>query len=210
MIPPPHDDDDALAAEYVLGVLDLPDRLAAESRIRTEAAFAARVAGWEQRLAPLNDDYPEAPAPDLMPALEARLFPQAPVRRAWFGWLSGLAAAAVVAGAVVFFRPEPVLDVAMLVNEEHGITYMVQHKGEMLMVSRMKGDAAPAGQVHELWIIPPGGAPQSLGLLGDMPMEMPYPMPPKGWTLAVSMEPVGGSPTGQPTGPVLMSATVSA
>ena len=39
--------DDALAAEYVLGVLDIGERLAAEARLRTDAGFRARVAAWE-------------------------------------------------------------------------------------------------------------------------------------------------------------------
>ena len=79
----PLDADDALAAEYVLGVLSLPDRSAVEARLKNDSAFVARVAAWENRLSPLNDDYAEVAAPDLMPRIEARLFPVAdnPARR---------------------------------------------------------------------------------------------------------------------------------
>lgn len=60
----------------------------------------------------------------------------------------------------------------------------------------------------ELWVIDEGGKPVSLGLLpskgeGDMPMPRGMPMPRKP-ALAVSREPPGGSPTGLPTGPVIV------
>lgn len=62
----------------------------------------------------------------------------------------------------------------------------------------------------ELWVITPGG-PVSLGVLpvsGTAEMPMPSELAAAAgdtMTLAVSLEPVGGSPTGKPTGPVLTS-----
>ncbi|MEH3086705.1 MAG: anti-sigma factor, partial [Xylophilus ampelinus] len=61
----------------------------------------------------------------------------------------------------------------------------------------------------QLWALPPGGAPQSLGVLGDAPVlrlgngaeaaRAP--------ALAISLEPLGGAPAGSgPTGPVLFQA----
>ena len=55
----------------------------------------------------------------------------------------------------------------------------------------------------ELWVVTPDG-PHSLGLLpmtgsGEMPMPKDLPMPGDMATLAVSMEPQGGSPNGKPT-----------
>ncbi len=64
--------------------------------------------------------------------------------------------------------------------------------------------------MHELWIIAPDAAPVSLGLLADGPLTVQYPMPPRGWTLAVSIEPAGGSPTGAPTGPVIIATEIGA
>ena len=43
-------------------------------------------------------------------------------------------------------------------------------------------------------------------MLEAEPLTVRYPVPPAGWTLAVSFEPAGGSPTGAPTGPVILSA----
>ena len=79
----PDQETDLLAAEYVLGTLPHAERLAAQTRLTRDPAFAAAVAAWEQHLAPLNDAYTPVPAPDLLPRIEARLFPKAPRRPLW-------------------------------------------------------------------------------------------------------------------------------
>ena len=62
----------------------------------------------------------------------------------------------------------------------------------------------------QLWLVPDGGTPHSLGLLDptqplriDIAAEMMDDDMMSGGTLAISLEPEGGSPTGQPTGPVV-------
>ena len=75
-------------------------------------------------------------------------------------------------------------------------------------LTRLAGEPA-AGRDFELWLIEGGNAPRSLGLLPDSgPARIT--LPPSlasrlsgGATLAISDEPVGGSPTGAPTGAVL-------
>lgn len=208
----PQDQDDALAAEYVLGVLALPDRIAVESRAAKDAGFAARITAWENRLADLNDGFEAEPAPNLMPQIEVRLFGTPnPKRRPLFGWLAGaLTAAAVAIAAVVFLAPAPQAPiVATLGAESDPLRFEARHNGAQLIVARVAGPAAPQGKVQELWIIAPDAAPVSLGLLGDEPLTVDYPDAPAGWTLAVSLEPTGGSPTGAPTGPVLAAGTIT-
>ncbi|MFC6390368.1 anti-sigma factor [Methylorubrum zatmanii] len=65
---------------------------------------------------------------------------------------------------------------------------------------------APAGQSLELWYVGPGAAPKPLGLLDAAATRLRLP-PEAGrggeGVIAVSVEPPGGSPTGQPTGPVI-------
>jgi anti-sigma-K factor RskA len=39
-------------------------------------------------------------------------------------------------------------------------------------------------------------------------LSVAYPVPPDGYVFAVSVEPSGGSPSGQPTGPVILTAIV--
>lgn len=210
----PREADDALAAEYVLGVLDLAERAAAEARVKRDAEFAALVMGWEVTLGGLNDGFDEAPAPNLLPQIEARLFPTAPSPKRKFGflgWLSGATVAAVLALATVatLAPPRPEL-VARLGTADNRLAYRVTHFGGTLQITRVAGVPAVTGQVHELWIIAPGANPVSLGLLEEKPLIIAYPTPPEGFTFAVSVEPEGGSPTGQPTGPVILTATVGA
>lgn len=209
------DSDDVLAAEYVLGVLDLAERLGAEGRIKSDPDFALAVTDWENRLAGLNDDFVESPAPDLMPRIEARLFPASvaqATRQRWglWGWLSGALAASVMLLAVVAtLTPPRVGLVATLATADTRLSYEVRSFGSTLQVTRVAGLPAVQGQVHELWLIAPDAAPVSLGLLQDQVLSVSYPVPPAGWTFAVSIEPEGGSPTGQPTGPVILTAVVA-
>lgn len=206
----PQEEDAALAGEYVTGLLSLAERTAVEARLRRDPAFAALVTDWEYRLADLNDGYDEAPAPNLLPAIEARLFPEAPKpRRNWLGWLSGAAAAAVlVLGVVVLVPQAPAPVIATLAAQDKMLAFEASYADGELTVTRVAGTPAPAGQVHELWIIPPDTAPISLGLLADASLTVAAAKPPAGWVLAVSLEPAGGSTTGAPTGPVLMTAEI--
>jgi anti-sigma-K factor RskA len=177
--------------------------------MKADPGFAAMVAGWETRLAPLNEDYAPAPAPNLLPKLEARLFPKASggggslILR----WLSGLmvATSLVIIAVATLVPPRPVL-VATLATGDARLSYEVRSFGDSLQVTRVSGTPAEPGRVHELWVIAPGAAPVSLGLLAQAPLTVRYPAPPAGWTLAVSVEPEGGSPTGAPTGPVILTA----
>jgi len=211
----PQDADDALAAEYVLGVQDLSDRAATETRIKRDPAFADLVTAWENRFAGLNDGFEEARAPNLLPRIEARLFPAAksarPARLPVMRWLSGaaFAAALVLVGVATLVPPRPDL-VAVLATADNRLSYEVASYGDRLQITRVAGVPAVAGQVHELWVIAPGAAPVSLGLLAEGPLVVTYPTPPVGWVLAVSVEPAGGSPIGQPTGPVILTAQVGA
>ena len=66
-----------------------------------------------------------------------------------------------------------------------------------------------ADQATELWLIPEGGPPQSLGLINSVGSSslavanlLRGELRP-GSILAISVEPLGGSPTGAPTGPVI-------
>jgi anti-sigma-K factor RskA len=216
----PEEDADLLAAEFVLGVLDLEDRARAERLLRNDTEFASRVADWEVRFSGMNDSYEAEPPPDVMPRIEARLFPSiepdlgnsAESRPRFFGWLLGaLSAAAVILGAFVFLQPvqDASTVIATLGEEAAPLRFQASHDGANLTVTRVAGTIAPQGQVHELWLIAPEAAPVSLGLLSEDALTIPYPLPSGGWVLAVSLEPTGGSPTGAPTGPVLAAGTVT-
>jgi anti-sigma-K factor RskA len=64
-------------------------------------------------------------------------------------------------------------------------------------------------------VIPAGGKPRSLGTMGDskqMHMRLAdaiASLMESGATVAISVEPPGGSPTGSPTGPVIASGSLT-
>lgn len=220
---PPHSADDLLAAEYVLGTLDNAARRAAAGRAEVDGAFAALIRAWEARLAPLNAGFEEQPAPDLLPAIEARLFPDAaaPARKPgrWFaGWLAGALSGAVLAAlallAVLVWQPAPPPAIPGLQGElraeADALVFQARWDGQagVLEVARTAGVPAAEGQDYELWVIDDSGEPRSLGLLRAPVTRIATPLAP-GMTLAVSLEPAGGSPAATPTGPVLAAAALS-
>jgi anti-sigma-K factor RskA len=85
---------------------------------------------------------------------------------------------------------------------------------ERLIIAAADAMPAPAGRSHEVWLIPAGGSPMKVGMLpGSARMHMQVPddiaeQLRRGATLAVSVEPAGGSPTGLPTGPVIASGAL--
>lgn len=219
----PEGEADAAAAEYALGVLGAAERAAAEARMRRDPAFAARVAAWERRLAPLAEGLAPVPPPDLMPAIEARLFGRpAPRRRRafWAGLAAGLATAAAAVTALLLLAPPPAPApapapaprlAATLAAEDGGLVFAATWDGATgtLTVARTGGPAAAAGRDYQLWVLREGAPPAPLGLVRDGPLALPLPDLAAGVLLAVSLEPEGGSPTGLPTGPVLAAGPVT-
>jgi anti-sigma-K factor RskA len=204
MTAPLPDDDDLAAAEYVLGATDLAARQAAEVRARREPAFAARIAAWEAHFAGLNNDFAPVPAPDLMPRIEARLFPTPPRGSRWQRfWAIGPALAVLVLAAWFAFIPGPPDLTATLAPQAQGVSYLAALTGGDLTISRISGAPPDAAHDFELWIIRGTDAPVSLGVLPTDGRRLTLTDVGEGMVLAVSLEPKGGSPTGAPTGPIL-------
>ena len=114
-------------------------------------------------------------------------------------------------------RPAPVAEapalVASLASEAGdaalAVTVSADRRSMLVTPTRM---AAASGRAHELWLIPASGTPVSLGVIApgaprrhSIPAQL-VPEVRADTALAVSVEPEGGSPTGQPTGPVVASA----
>lgn len=210
---PEDEEEDLLAAEYVLGVLPFGQRAAAEARLKSNPGFAAAVARWETRMSGLNDAYDEAPAPDLFPKIEARIFGQVRRKTFWRSWFAGAGTAAALGAAVLFMLPSvlppPQMPLATLAADASALRYDVVLTRGQLQLRRISGAAAPGGQVHELWLIAGTAAPVSLGLITADEATLPAPAGlTAGVVLAISLEPAGGSPTGAPTGPVLVTGVV--
>lgn len=212
-----------LAAEYALGVLDAAGRIEAQRRIASDPDFAAQVSAWEERLSPMAEAYGEAaPPPRVRDAVEARLFgaPQPASGVAGF-WrvlaLASLVALAVSLGAHALRIAERPAGATLVVSLDPAdpaasapVRFLAVFEPDANRVRlRPVSGEAQAGSDFELWLIEGGNAPVSLGLLGrgeaaaiELSPELAARMR-EDATLAVSVEPAGGSPTGQPTGPVV-------
>jgi anti-sigma-K factor RskA len=78
------EDQEILAAEYVLGTLDADERVQAQALVESDAAFAALVRGWERRLGELQAMVePVEPSPDVWERIKAAAIgmpPEEPMR----------------------------------------------------------------------------------------------------------------------------------
>lgn len=195
--------DDALAAEYVLGVLEEDARADVARRIRQDVAFARLVEAWEEHLSGLNDSFEDIVPPDRVKAgLDAKLSPARPRMSRWWAALGGLVAAAVVLFVVfVALPPQTETLVAALSSEDTQYAFDATIDGDEVTLVATGADA-PSDRDLELWLIAGDNAPVSLGLLGGDLSLADHDVT-EGVTLAVSLEPKGGSPTGAPTGMVV-------
>lgn len=109
--------------------------------------------------------------------------------------------------------PAPAPLVAKIGTEEAPMAMVAtwDSANRRLMVAAAAPTPAGAGHSHELWVIPADGTPRSLGIMPADPTKRMTIAEPvagqinEGATLAISLEPEQGSPTGLPTGPVIAS-----
>jgi anti-sigma-K factor RskA len=227
--PDGHRQDEILAGEYVLGVLSIEDRRMVEGRMADDVAFSQTVARWQTDLESFNDDYDEVtPRAAVLEQLENRLFaaPQAGQTTvglwnsmAFWRWLSlGTSVAAIAALIYASGVMSPSSRDGMLVAELSAPSNAVNMLASYDAASgRMRIVPVAAGRAQEksleLWFVPGQGDPISLGVLPvDTGGELVIPMEMRGHigdgaTLAVTLEPFGGSPTGRATGPIVASGT---
>jgi anti-sigma-K factor RskA len=207
-------DRDLLAAEYVLGALEGEERREAERLLAADAAFARAVSAWQQRLTPLaTHAAPAAPPADLLRRIEQDVEPPAavsvtPFRRRVRFWrattVGALAIAASLAAFIVLRQPDQTR-VAVLSPIAGGAPVLVAtaERGDELVMRPTASISVPTDKDLELWALPQGETrPRSLGVLPPSGRQLVAQLA-SGTQLLVSLEPKGGSPTGQPTGPVL-------
>lgn len=227
-------DPDALAAEHVLGLLEGVDAARAARLAETDAGFAARVDAWRVRLAEIDATAPTAPADEaLWQRIEGSLgVPRSTPARSpladsiarrftelwnslgfWRG--AGLTAAAACLalaaglGVIAARPPAPVL-VAALLTADNRVAALVNvgADGQAHLVP-LADLPVPSGRVLEVWTLwDRARGPVSVGLtrsprrldlrVGDLPRAVPDQL------FEITLEPEGGSPTGRPTGPILM------
>lgn len=227
-------EDDALAAEFALRLLDEAELDRARAREAADPAFAAAVGAWNARLMPLLDAIaPVDPDAALWPRIVAAIDPRSsvsnvvPIRRKLFHWrdaafaLTGIAAALLL--SVGLRKPEEPapptaaraseVAVAAVIPEDGGAALAVvsyDRVGASLIVTPAALEPV-SGRSHELWVVPASGAARSLGLLegpGPRRIVLAEDMAASFAgtpTIAISAERSGGSRTGAPAGPVVAS-----
>jgi anti-sigma-K factor RskA len=223
----PAPEQDMRAAEYVLGTLDARERAALEREAGRDPGMASRIREWERRLAPLTGAVPPVEPPSRVREALLRALPDVTgqargelrlLRRQVRRWQVAAAGSGLLAAGLTLF-------VAVGPSRSPGggrYLAVVQGDGALpalivrvdtqtgLAQVRPVGADAPAGRSLELWYVGAGGA-KPLGLVGAAPsqVKLPHGLAPDG-VIAVSVEPLGGSPSGQPTGPVIYTGKLIA
>src|SRR5882672_7051755 len=218
----PADGGNRIAAEYVLGVLAAQERREIARRLEQEPALADEVAFWEERLGGLADTVaPVAPPQTAWSRIEAAIGEpaSAPARQSsvwqslafWrsFGIASATLAAASIAalayiGLVPTARAPLMATLGGSAGQPNFVAAVTATGNSLVIVPAALLTNDP--RAYELWLIPSGETrPRSLGLVQpgqtirlEIPSDLAGRLTPDA-TLAVSLEPPGGSPTGQPT-----------
>ncbi|MFZ1431428.1 MAG: anti-sigma factor [Geminicoccaceae bacterium] len=222
------DDLDMLAGEYVLGALPPDERMAVKRRLLDHPELAQRVAAWEARLAPLSEDLqPVTPRPQVWQQVRRTITAsQRDANPSWWNriliwrlWATGATAAALALLSFVLVMPGEAPQLVAVLNDGRGQPrWVVRASTEARsLATRSLAEPPPVSQVPELWLLPTGGLPPvSLGVLDAVGSQRrAFTAPAQGVLragdmLAVSLEPAGGSPTGQPTGPVVSTGMLLA
>ncbi|MGY2410852.1 anti-sigma factor [Pseudomonas pergaminensis] len=207
----------ALAADYAIGLMPATARRRFDALLLEDAALRVELGHWQDALASLTGGLPERPVPaHVWEGIKARIEPQVlhlPAKRPFWKSIRVLAAACAVVVAVLvgvlYHRDLGVEYNATLLAANQQPALQIKAFGDHLQVEPLTLAAIEPTRALELWVIPTGGKPISLGLVpvagkGRIPLSTEQQALLKApVTLAVSLEPQGGSPTGQPTGPVL-------
>ena len=218
---------DRLAAEYTLGTLRGHARRRFERLCARSGAARSAVHRWEDHWSALVRTLPPVqPSPQVWAAVSRRLFAgdaAAPRGRRWRTWqlaaAAGLVAVALIVGLIVRqLAPPPLPTLVVLGTDTAHPVWRIERRLPLTALTiETVGTVPPAaGKSYELWALPHGGAPVSLGLLpaaGSAERTLSERQRTAllaADKVAVSVEPLGGSPTGSPTGPIVIVTNLPA
>ena len=221
-----------LAAEFALGTSPPRVRRRLQAIALHDRAVADALREWEQRLAVLAEQVPSVtPPPRVWARIVSRLgldtgaSPAAGTTHWWERlavWRSiAVASVALIVALGIYDRSRspvpaagPIVVVLAGADAKPALIATASRDDRFITLKSISNTAPAPGRVFELWALPPGNPPRSLGVIppGDI-VTVPLSLPAREAltnvpSLAVSLEPPGGSTTGQPTGPVLYSGTV--
>ena len=223
----------ALAAEYVLGTLQGRARRRFEKLASEDARLRQIISSWEQKLGSLSEgvvpvDVPEHVWASIQKRLGFDLMPKARsgmLSTFWNSLMLWRSLATVATIALMFaaylnlFAPKLVVNqyIAVLQTEQQQASWLIKSdlQNKRMIVHIVNEQTIPIGKAFELWMIKEGDKPISLGLISpDKQLNLPLSDElldkiKQANVMAVSIEPAGGSPTGQPTGPVPYTGKVT-
>jgi anti-sigma-K factor RskA len=205
---------DRLAAEYVLGTLTGGARPRFDALLPAHPALRAAVAGWEKRLLPMALKAEAVqPAPRVWASIEDKLGWAPPAKassmrlRFWQTFAAVATLAAVVLGTSTHTGPTEAPMIVVLHATKGGETIVagLSPDRRQISIQPLQKVALTPDQSLELWALKKDGPPASLGVIAadKLTAVNKHALPKDTKGLAVSLEPLGGSPTGAPTGPVL-------
>jgi len=217
---------DRLAAEHVVGTLRGPARRRFERLCASSAAARGALHRWEDDWSVLSGSLrPIQPTDRVWANVSRQLFgarPAAPRVSRWRSWqlaaAASLIAVALIVGLIVHERQPSLQTLAVLGMDNAHPLWRIERRTQLASLTiRVVGPVERVpGKAYELWALPRGGAPVSLGLLPAGGTYERSLNPAQRAALlaadkvAVSVEPAGGSPTGSPTGPVVIVASLPA
>ena len=226
-----NEDDDLMAAEWALGLLDGAEAEAATARISADPALQARADWWRGRLAGLAEEGKIVPREALWARISAALPINDNTARLAQRWrATALAMMVLTVGLMSFIvlRPVPVSGPAPADAAQSAHVLLASLVSDQALSATIAFDPAQgtlavapaalevgAGDA-ELWIIAADGTANSLGVI-DTHTAATHKVAPAhrgliapGTSFAITREPRGGSPTGQATGPIIASGKIIA
>lgn len=219
-------DRELLADEYVLGLLDPADNASVEAAIETDPDLRAAVAASRERFLALDlSARPADISADLWRRIEVGLAAQpaavsrpavAPANDNASRWrlaaLTSLAASLLLAiglGWSLLNTPEPKVIAVLLDTAGTPLALVEDYGNAQARVTPLVDFPVPAGHTMQVWTLPSQEmGPVSLGLLASSETAIlsgpVLPAPHEDQLYEITIEQAGGSPTGRPTGPILV------
>ncbi len=206
--------DDDLAAEYALGVLEGAERAKVQKRVENDVNFARLVSSWEEKLSGLNHEFKEVEAPAFAKAaIDDKLFSEPVATGGTLGLLTRFRIPILLA-VFVFAATPRVMDYIAEISapkviytssinalEDYQATFIAEVTDQGLTVTQNVG-TKPSDKDYELWLVKSDGEVVTLGVLSGELNPDGLEIAPDA-KFAISVEQIGGSPTGVAQGPIV-------